>query len=188
MVAASVLAAACADIVSFAASHPRSELAVLLLQNTAPPPSGVTFFVSNAHATTRTLIHPDAVNNPFLEMTFPQGCLSTVSGRVATPTDSIQVTIQPVSGTYGFDFNAPVTFVTGKTPTARFFFASYADFTASRAGSHYTSAAAYEQALGLWREEIVDRLSLVIGSGPSGSDVVTGLVQGPGTFYAAALK
>lgn len=186
-----MLAAACGDIGGLgpATGRPRGELAVLLLQNSAPAPAGITFFVSNAQVTTRNINHPDAFNTPFLRLTFPQGSLATVAGRAATATDSVPVSVNPISGMYAFDLSASgTTFSAGSAPTITFFYGSYGDFTASRAGSRYTSSTEYAQALTIWREEILDRLNPVVGSGASGVDAVGGSVQKPGTYYVAAPK
>jgi hypothetical protein len=184
-----MLAAACGDIVSLATGKPRSELAILLLQNSAPAPAGTTFYVSNARVTTRSLSHPDGANTLFMRLTFPQGSLATFAGRAAVSTDSVQVSVSPVSGTYAFNLAASgVTFSAANTPTATFSYGSYGDFAASRAGSRYASSIEYAQALTIWREEILDRLNQVVGSGASGVDGVGGSVQGPGTYYAAAPK
>ncbi len=186
--AASVLAAACTDVLSLATSRPRADLAVLRLQSAAPAPATARFFVSNAQATTRNLTHPDAFGTLFLRVRFPAGFLATVSGRAATAADSVEVTIQPESGTYGFTLSASATFASANPVTATFFYASYGDFATSRAGSRYASANELAQALSIWREDLPDRFSEVTGSGPAGTDAVGGSVPSPGTYLVAAPK
>jgi hypothetical protein len=105
-------------------------------------------------------------------------------------TDSVLVTVQHVSGTYEFVLGVgqAATFSSANAPNATFFYGTYGDFTRSRAGTRYGTNAEFAQALGLWREEIVDRYGRISGSGPAGIDGVGGVVSAPGTYLVAALR
>ena len=190
MVAASVLAAACSDVISLATGRARSDLAMLLLKSAAPAPVNASFYASNSRSTVRNFSHPDASLTPYLRVTFPANSLATVSGGTATSTDSVLVTVQHMAGAYGFTLSvAPAaTFSGSNPPTVTFFYGSYGDFTASRAGSRYGSSTEYANALTLWHEQLVDRYDQVTGSGAAGTDAVGGYIQSPGTFLAAAPK
>src|SRR5437660_615466 len=71
-------------------------------------------------------------------------------------------------------------------PTVTFFYGRYGDFSASRAGTRYASSAEFAQALGLWREELLDRFAPVLGSGSAGTDAVGGPITATGNLLAAA--
>ena len=159
-----------------------------MLQGSAPPPSSIQFYLKNNAATTRNISHPDGALNLYLRLSFPSGSLATVGGGTAAPGDSTLLTVQPVSGTYGFTLSASpaATFSSGNAPSATLFFGTYGDFTGSRAGSRYTTNTEFAQALALWREELVDRFGQVAGSGPTGTDAVSGSVPSPGTYLVAA--
>lgn len=185
-----MLAAACSDVLSLATSRARSELAVLVLQGSAPAPAGAQFMLRNNAPLTRNFSHPDNALTPYLRLTFPSGSTATVGGAAAGANDSVLVTVQHVAGTYGFTLSTSpaATFSSGNAPSATFFFGTYGDFTGSRAGSRYTTNNEFAQALGLWREESFDRFSEVPGSGPAGTDGVAGSLQGSGSYLAAAPK
>ena len=183
--AASVLAAACSDVISLATGRARSDLAVLVLQSSAPQPVGASFYVYTSKNTVRTFSHPDASLTLYLRATFPAGGLTTIGGSAAASTDSVLVTIQHTAGLYGFTLSVSptATFSASNTPTVEFSYGSYGDFTASRAGSRYTASTDYAAALVLWQEQLLDRYDQVVGSGATG-----GSVPGPGTYLLAAPK
>jgi len=148
-------------------------------------PAGIQFYVSNPRGATRTLAHPDAFNTTFARVSFPVGSLTSIAGRTPGPDDSVLVTIQPQAGVYGLILLVDATF-SASAPTVTFFYGRYGDFSASRAGTRYASSAEFAQALGLWREELLDRFAPVLGSGSAGTDAVGGPITATGNLLAAA--
>ena len=187
--AASVVAAGCSDVLNVIAGTGRSQLAILLQQPGARMPAAVEFFVSNGRTTTRTLSHPDGFNTQFLQVRFPPGSIASLNGRTAGSNDSVLVSVQPETGLYGFTLGASgVAFATSAAPTVTFYYGRYGDFMGSLAGSRYTSATTYAQALNVWHEEVTDRFSVAPGSGSAGTDAVAGSVTGAGSYLVAAPK
>jgi hypothetical protein len=179
--------AACADVLDVATSVDRSDLAVLVFEPGTPAPQAIQFYVANDRTTTRTLQHPDMFNNPFAEIRFPPGSIATLGGGAAGTGDSVQVTVQPEPGTYEVSIGAPgATFSTANAPVITFFYDRYGDFTASRAGSRYTSDSELENALDVWREQLAGRYAVTPGSTPAGTGAVSGFAREPGNYLVAA--
>lgn len=164
-----------------------SELLVLALQPTAPPPQMLSFWVVNSRATARSLVHNDGFNTPFLTVGFPAGCLAAVDGEAVAQDDSVMVTLQPSAGRYGFTLSPSsleLTDVCGAT--AELSFGRYGDLSVADASSTYLDWGAYAAALDLWREVGPDRWSIVPGSEPSGTDAIEGVLEASGRYVLAA--
>jgi hypothetical protein len=160
------------------------DLVVLDLQGVAPAPAVATFMVSNDRATVRAIRHPDAFNTLYLELRFPAGSLGSLDGTAIGPADSVEVTVQPLAGGYGFTLS-PSGLVLTAAPTALFSFGRYADPSAGTAAFGDTDA--YLDALELWAEVTPDRWTIARGSGPAGVDEVQASVDAPGIYVLAAV-
>ena len=162
-----------------------ADLVILPLAGAAPAPAGVSFYVSNAHTTTRSLIHPDGFNTLFAQLTVPAGALASLDGAPLGLSDSVRVTFTPDAGVYGVRIApAGLTFAGSAAPTLTLSYVRYGDFSVI-ANSGYADASAYESALEIWDETSVDAWLPVGGSGAGGSDVSATLSQA-GHYVAAA--
>ncbi|MDH5195945.1 MAG: hypothetical protein OEY20_01695 [Gemmatimonadota bacterium] len=164
---------------------PTAALVVLALDAAAPAPVSATFFVPNGRSTVRTLRHPDQFNTLYLELRFPVGALASLNGQPLTADDSVEVTVQPLAGGYGFTLSPSGLTFSANPPTALFSFGRYADPAAGLAV--FPDREAYLAALDLWREVGVDQWATAPGSGPVGVDEVRATVGAPGRFRLAAV-
>ena len=164
-----------------------ADLLVLPLQAAAPAPSSANFWVYNERQTTHRLIHTDAVNNPYLELTFPTGSLLSLNGTPLGNSDSAFVTVDARPGHYGFTISpAGLSFQENAAPTARFFFAWYADGSIADASDKYQTPSAYAAALDIWWETTVDLWRVAASSRPDGTDIVAATVGATGEYVLAA--
>jgi hypothetical protein len=164
-----------------------SELLILALQPTAPQPAAATIQVSNAQVTAHSLVHDDGFNTPFLTVEFPATCLESIDGRSVGDTETVQATVRPVTGQYGFSL-APsgLTLRSGCGAAARFSFSRYGDLSVADGSSTYLDRGAYAAALDLWREIGPGRWEVVPGSQPSGTDAVEGAMEASSAYVLAA--
>ncbi len=183
--ALALLLAACEDLTIPGGSLTTADLVILPLAAGAPEPGGVSFYASNAHPTTRSLIHPDGFNTLFAQVTIPAGGLASLDGTPLGPTDSVLVTFAADPGIYGVRL-APegLQFAASAAVTLTLSYVKYGDLTVA-AGSRYADAAAYESALATWHETSPDAWSQMGGAGAPGSDVRASLSQA-GHYVAAA--
>lgn len=177
---------ACADIgLPGDATVPTADLVVLDLQTTAPAPAAATFTVPNDRATVQTIRHPDPFNTLYLELRFPAGALQALNGAPLGAGDSVEVTVQPLAGGYGFTLSPSGLTFTGSAPTALLSFGRYADASAGAAAFGDTDA--YLAALELWTEVGLGRWAVARGSGPAGVDEVRASMDAPGSYLLAAV-
>lgn len=185
------LATACGDVtLPGVRTVATSDLIVLALQDSAPPPATASFVVTNASRTVHTLIHPDHFNTPFAILDFPPGCLASLDGAALGPTDSVHVTVQPVSGEYGVTISpAGLVFTPGTEPMVTFSYPLYADASVADGIATFTDRSAYLAALNVWDEVSLDHWSVADGSGPTDvADQVSAYVTQPGTLLLAAAR
>ena len=182
-----LLLAACEDLTIPGGSLPTEELLMLPLGSSAPAPAGVSFYLSNAHATTRNLIHNDGFNTLFARLQVPAGVLSTLDGAPLGANDSVLVTLSADPGVYGLRL-APdgLRFATLGGVTLTFSYVRYGDLTAAT-GSRYADQTAYANALDVWRETSLDRWVPGGGSGAALNDITTSLSQ-TGHYVVAASR
>ncbi len=163
-----------------------SDLLVLPLQASAPPPGGTSFYVSNSRATSRNLIHSDGFNTLFARLEFPSGSLGSLDGRVLGLSDSVLVTVSPEPGVYGVRVGPTgLRFASLGRPLLTFSYARYGNLNVALGSTRYPDAAAYARALEVWRESALDRWTSVGGSGTAGTELRASL-QEAGTYVAAA--
>jgi hypothetical protein len=180
--------AACQDLAVPSGGLATSDLLVLPLQASAPPPGSISFYVSNARATTRNLIHSDGFNTLFARLEFPSGSLGSLDGRVLGLSDSVLVTASPEPGVYGVRLSPTgLRFASLGRPLLTFSYARYGNLSVASGSTRYPDAAAYARALEVWRESALDRWSSIGGSGTAGTELRASLQQA-GTYVAAAPK
>ncbi|UCG85310.1 MAG: hypothetical protein JSW71_15425 [Gemmatimonadota bacterium] len=163
------------------------ELLILAMQAEAPQPLSTSFWVYNSRQTVQRLSHPDAQLIPFLELTFPGGCLASLNGNPLAGNDSALVTVDPWHRQYGFTLSPPGLSFNASSPlTAKFFFGFYADASVADQSGKYVSQREYAAALEIWHEITVAQWQTAKGSGPAGIDAVAATVAATGDYVLAA--
>jgi hypothetical protein len=161
------------------------DLLILPLSAAAPAPAGLSFYVSNAHATTRSLIHPDGFNTLFAQLAVPAGALASLDGAPLGPGDSVLVSFTADAGIYGARLApAGLAFAASAAPSLTLSYVKYGDLTVA-AGTRYTGLSDYAAALAVWDETALDTWSRAGGAGTPGSTVSATLSQ-TGHYVAAA--
>jgi hypothetical protein len=182
-----LLLAACEDLSLPGVEVPTSSLIVLPLSSNAPAPATLSFYVSNAHATTRNLIHSDGFNTVFATVSFPAGSLASLDGVTLNAGDSVQVTLTAEPAIYGLHLTPDgLGFASQALPFLTFSYARYGDLTTA-AGSQYPDPASYAAALAVWHAGTLGLWSKVGSTGSVGTDVGASLSQG-GHYQVAALR
>lgn len=184
------IGAACGDVLNpVGTTVTRAELLALPLQSAAPPLQTVTFPVRNDMVTVRSLRHADAFGTLFIELRFPQGSLASLNGQPLTTTDTVQITIQPLAGQYGFTLSpSGLAFTLSGTPTVEFSYALYGDFTVADDEPAFADRATYAAALEVWEEVNIDQWRVARGSSVSGVDAIAAALDAPGRFLLAARR
>jgi hypothetical protein len=143
--------------------------------------------VYNSRQTVHRLGHVDDVNTPYLELEFPSGSLTSLSGSPLTDTDSVLVTVDPRPGGYGFTLSpSDLGIDPNAAPVATFFFGRYGDASVVNTTETYADPADYVDALDVWHEVTVEQWGVVDGSATVGLDVVSGSVKDAGRYVLAA--
>lgn len=181
------LVGGCSDITLVSPTVPLEELLVLPLQAGAPAVGTQSFYAVNSRTVRRQLTHDDPTFTVYLDLTLPAGSLARLNGAELFPTDSVLVTVQPRTGSYGMTLSPNgLEFAADARPTVTFDYGRYGDLSVADGSPTYSSRASYAAALTLWFEEIPGRWRRVAGSGPSGTDRVSGPVATPGRYVVAA--
>jgi hypothetical protein len=165
------------------------DLVVQPLQSGAPPVQSATFWVYNDRLVSRALNHQEAQLNPYLEIEFPEGCLSSLDGQPLTVDDSVQVTVQARPGAYGLVLSAQGDLeFTLETPTVSFFYGRYADLSVIDGEPSFPDENSYLEALEVWEEAALGRWRVARSSGPGGVDIIVAAVDAPGELLVAAAR
>jgi hypothetical protein len=191
LAAASALAAAvaCEDVqLPGGGTVTTADLVVLPLQSGAPGVASATFWVYNDRLVTRDLNHQDTQLNPYLQIEFPPGCLSSLNGSPLSVDDSVQVTIEARPGAYGLTLSPSGLEFTLETPTVTFFYGRYADLSVIAGEPAFPDEAAYLAALEVWEEVTVGQWRVARGSGSAGVDAIVAAVDAPGELLVAARR
>ncbi len=185
-----IAAAACQDV-SFPGTTTvtGNDLLVLGLASSAQPPAAQTFWVSNGAALVRTLRHPDPFNTLYLQVSFPAGSLESLNGQPLATDDSVQVTVEPLAGGYGFTLSpGGLVFSSQHPPVALFSFGKYADASVADGDPSFPTTADYLDALEIWQEVGVDRWQVAPASQSAGVDEVRCTADAPGRYRLAARR
>ena len=183
-----MLLSSCSDLaVSDTEIFGIADLLVLSQQPNAPAPASQNIWISNSRQTIVRINHPDNFNTVYLELTFPAQSLASLNDAPLSATDSVNVTIDPRPGEYGFVLSpSGLEFSSESAPGATFSFSVYGDASAGSASSTYGSSTEYVAALDIWCEVAVDQWQIASGSGASGVDGVSASVGSLGRFVLAA--
>ena len=123
-------------------------------------------------------------NTLYLELRFPAASLASLNGTAIGADDSVEITVQPLAGGYGFTLSPSGLAFGANAPTALLSFGRYADPSAGAAA--FGDSDAYLAALQIWAEVGLDRWAVARGSGAAGVDEVRASVDAPGSFRLAA--
>lgn len=148
--------------------------------------SQTSFFLPNDRTWARLLLHDDAFNTLYLDLSAPAGSLLSLNDQPVAADDSVRVTVQPRFGTYGLTLSPAGLEFTAARPTATFSFARYGDLSVADDAASYASRAEYAEALALWFEITPGRWRRVSSSEYDGADAVTGRLAQPGSYVVAA--
>ncbi|HEX9280100.1 MAG TPA: hypothetical protein VF890_05605 [Gemmatimonadales bacterium] len=190
-IAVAMLAAACGGGTGPAdRGVPLSALLVLpRLDTDSAPPSAVGFLYHNTLLNTFSIRHSDASNTLFASYSFASHSIVSVNNIILADTSTVIVTVTLTSDIYGFTVSpAGMIFNSAGEPVVTVAYGKYGDFSVYNQSSKYTSAVAYEQALGLWRELSPDHWVLGRNSGHAGADTVASALESPGRYVIAAPK
>jgi hypothetical protein len=166
-----------------------SDLIVLGLSSSAPTVATTTFWISNDASVVHTLRHADAQNTLYLRISFPAGCIESLNGQPLGPSDSVQVTVEPLSSGYGFTLSPSGLVFTGSNPpTALLSYGRYADASVASGDPAYPTVSDYLDALDVWQEVGFDSWSIAPGSGPAGTDEERATTDTPGRYRLAARR
>lgn len=164
-----------------------ADLLILRQQAAAPAPGNETIWVVNSRPVTLNVLHPDAGNTLYLRIEFPSGSLDALGGTPLGPTDSVQVTVRPRSGEYGFSISpSGLVFATGALPRATLDYAVYGDRSVADGVPTYADRDAYSAALDIWTEVTSGQWGRTPSTAPIGVDAVEGRVEAAGNYVAAA--
>lgn len=186
---AALLALGCEDLtIPGGGTVARADLVVLPLQPGAPAVQSATFWVYNDRLVSRVLSHADAQLNPYLQIDFPPGCLSSLNGTQLSVDDSVQVTVSAVAGEYGLTLSPSGLEFTLETPTVTFFYGRYADLSVIAGEPSFPDETTYLDALEVWEEASLGFWRVARSSGPTGVDAVAAAVDAPGELLVAARR
>ena len=157
---------------------------MLPLASGAPAPAGVSFHLSNAHSTTRNLIHNDGFNTLFARLEVPSGSLLSLDGAPLGPDDSVLVTLSAVAGVYGVRLTPDGLRFATRSVTLGFSYVKYGDLSVA-SDTRYADHTAYANALDIWRETSLDRWAGTDGVGAALSDISSTVSQA-GHYVVAA--
>ena len=182
-------AVACEDVqLPGGGTVPTADLVILPLQSGAPAVTSAAFWVHNNRLVSQVLRHQDAGLNAYLQVDFPEGCLSRLNGSPLSLDDSVLVTIEARPGEYGLTLSPSGLEFTLETPTVTFFYGRYADLSVIAGEPAFPDEAAYLAALEIWEEVTVGQWRVARSSGSAGVDAIAGAVDAPGELLVAARR
>ena len=173
----------CTDLPFESETASTDDLAILMLQSTAPAPPTTEFTFVTSGTAVRQIVHPDQFNSPFLEFRFGPNSITGQGNVVFGSSDTVTVVVRPEPGTYGFTLSPnDLVFNPSIAPRVTFFFGQHGDFTPPN------SPAVDPSALALWRETGLARWERVPNTTASGLDQLTGSLTTPGTYILASRR
>jgi len=167
---------------------PLSALLVLpRLDVDSEPGNPVTLTYHNNVLNNFTISHTDNAGTRFASLAFPAHSIVAVNNVVLADTSTVFIGITMTSGQYMFTLAPPaMVFNISSEPTITIVYSKYGDLSVYGQSSKYASAAAYEAALGLWREVSADHWVPGRNTGHLGVDTVASALESPGRYVIAA--
>ncbi len=168
---------------------PRSALLALARFDSAEPSSPASCVFHNNQLFTCSITHSDSVHTLFASIEFTPHSIVSRNDTLLCDTCTIAVTVALTPGGYQLDVG-PASLVFNQTgePVATVSFGRYGDPSVYTQSSRYASAAAFEQAVELWRERTPDHWVQGRNSAHSGQFAITSALESPGSYLVAALK
>jgi hypothetical protein len=168
---------------------PRTALLALARFDSAPPTNPATCVFHNNVLFTCSITYADSVHTLFASISFSPHSIVSRNDTLLCDSCTVAVTVTLTPGSYEFDVG-PASLVFNQTgePVATVSFGRYDDPTVYTQSSRYASAAAFEQALELWRERTPDHWVEGRNSSHSGPAAVTSALESPGSYLVGALK
>ena len=168
---------------------PLSALLVLPRVDSIFAPSAAQFDYHNNRLNMFSIHHPDGSNTLFASYSFASHSIVSVNNVILADTSTVTVTVILTPDLYGFTVSpAGMIFNSAGGPTLTVAYGKYGDFSVYSQSPKYASTAAYEQALGLWRELSPDHWVPGRNSGHAGADTVASALESPGRYVIAALR
>ena len=169
---------------------PLSALLVLpRLDIDSEPGSPVTLIYHNDVLNNFTISHTDNGHTAFASLAFASHSIVSNNNVVLAETSTVFIGVTLTSGLYMFTLAPPaMVFNISGEPTVTVVYSKYGDLSVYSQSSKYASAAAYEQALGLWRELSADHWVPGRNTGHIGVDTVASALESPGRYVIAAPK
>jgi len=169
---------------------PLSALLVLpRLDVDSEPGNPVTLPYHNNALNDFTIRHTDNASTLFASLTFLAHSIVSVNNVVLADTSTVLIGVTLTSGLYMFTLAPPaMVFNIAGEPTVTVVYSKYGDLSVYSQSSKYASAAAYEQALGLWRELSANHWVPGRNTGHIGVDTVASALEAPGRYVIAAPK
>ena len=169
---------------------PLSALLVLpRLDTDSAPSSPVILTYHNKLLNNFTISHTDNGHTVFALLTFASHSIVSVNNVGLADTSTVFIGVTLTSGLYMFTLApAAMVFNISGEPTVTVVYSKYGDLSVYSQSSKYASAAAYEQALGLWRELSADHWVPGRNTGHIGVDTVASALESPGRYVIAAPK
>ena len=131
--------------------------------------------------------HPDVSNTLFASYTFASHSIVSLNNVLLADTSTVTVLVTLTPGVYGFTvLPAGMTFNSAGEPTVTVGYGKYGDFSVYTQSPNYATAAAYEQALGLWRELSADHWVPGRNTGHVGANTIASALESPGRYVIAA--
>jgi hypothetical protein len=168
---------------------PRSALLALARFDSAEPSSPASCVFHNDQLFTCSITHSDSVHTLFASIQFTPHSIVSRNDTLLCDTCTIAVTVTLIPGSYQLDVGpASLVFNQAGEPVAKISFGRYGDPSVYTQSSRYASAAAFEQALALWRERTPDHWVVGRNSTHQGPDSIASALEGPGAYLVAAMK
>jgi len=188
-IAVALLAAACGGGTGPAdRGVPLSALLVLpRLDVDSEPGSPVFLAYKNNLLNNFTISHTDNGHTVFASLTFASHSIVSVNNVGLADTSTVSLGVTLTSGLYMFTLAPPaMVFNIAGEPTVTVVYSKYGDFSVYTQSPNYASAAAYEQALGLWRELSADHWVPGRNTGHVGANAIASALESPGRYVIAA--
>jgi hypothetical protein len=148
----------------------------------------VFFQVRNSQISTVTLQHTDPSQTVFAQLTFIHS-IASVNGVIPCDTCPVPLNVRLTPGSYEVTVGPPtVVFALSSSPTMAISYGTFGDLSVYTQSPRYASAAAYGQALQMWRERASDRWILGRNSSHTGASQITSALDAPGRYLIAAPK
>ncbi len=186
--AALLVAGACKGDQTMPLGLHRAQLLALARSAAAEPPPAAFSFPNN-RLTTFSIRHTDTTHTLYAQFTFTPLSVVSRNDTILADTSTVSISVSITPGLYDLNV-APSTlgFNIAGGPTVTLSYGIYGDLSVFDSSAKYPSAAAFEQALELWREVAPDSWVPTRNSAHTGPSTISSALESPGTYLVAAPK